>query len=113
MTTNEMTTVEGSRELTTENIIDLANRFARETSRKTWVGELLKYVKSRYEVGKDGDEIEIDTKMVAVLPSLLNGWIKWEEKHPVAHEMGYVFEGFVLPSRTSLGDNEKTEWQQD
>jgi hypothetical protein len=115
MTTSEVTTVEGSRELTTENIIDIANRFARETSRKTWLGELLKFVKSDYLTRQDGDEIEIEpgTKMVAVMPSLFNGWIKWEDKRNVAQEMGYVFEGFMLPSRTALGDNEKGEWPQD
>jgi hypothetical protein len=103
-----------SNELTTETAIDFLEQFTRETSRKMWVGELLKYVKGEYQVGKEEDEIEIGTKMVAIIPSMLHGWIKWEGGHPVAHEMGVVVEGFRLPKREDLGDPEENGgWEKD
>jgi hypothetical protein len=102
-----------SNELTTETAIDLLEQFTRETSSKMWVGELLKYVKGSFEVGKEEDVLEIGTKMVAIVPSMLNGWICWEDGKPVGHEMGLVVSGFRLPKREDLGDNEKTEWEKD
>jgi hypothetical protein len=111
---NELTTETMSNELTTETAIDFLEQFTRETSRKMWAGELLKYVKGEYQVGKEEMEVEIGTKMVAIVPTMINGWIKWEDRHPVAHNMGVVVEGFRLPKREDLGDPEEDgEWGKD
>lgn len=103
-----------SHELTTEHL-EFLKQFSRETSRKMWRGELLKYVKGVYQIGKNEDETEIPlgTKVAAVIPSLHNGWLKWGGGKPVAYEMGEVIKGFKAPLRDALGDNEKATWEVD
>jgi hypothetical protein len=90
--------------------------FVRETSSKIWVGTLLKFNKGNWLAGPDDkkeNEIPLGTKFVAVLPSLMNGWIKWEGAKPVGHEMGSVAKGFVPVPRSTLGDNDKAAWEKD
>src|SRR2546426_814486 len=104
-----------SKEVTvkTENDpIDFFKGFHRETSGKVWVGTLLKFVKGDFFAGEDNDEVELGTRFVAMMPGLLNGWIKWEDGHPVTHEMGLVIEGFKAAKRDDLGDLDKSQWEE-
>jgi hypothetical protein len=108
MTTNEITVPQSE--------ITAYEAFARETSSKMWIGTLLKFNKGNWLAGpedKKENEIPLGTKFVAVVPSLMNGWIKWWDNKPVAHEMGSVAKFFVPVPRSSLGDNDKTIWETD
>jgi hypothetical protein len=75
----------------------------------------LKFVKGDFMAGVGEEEVEVPlgTRFVAMMPTMLNGWIKWSDGHPVAHEMGLVIEGFQAPKRDTLGDNDKALWEED
>jgi hypothetical protein len=71
---------------------------------------LLKFDKGDWLAGKDGTEIPAGTRLVAIMPSLLVGWIKWEDNHVVDEIMGLIAEGQPLPKRAALGDTDKALW---
>lgn len=104
-------------EVANENLmIDTFKEFGRETSGKKWIGKLLKFKKSEgFVTMQDEKEVEIQlgTRVVAMMTSMLDGWIRWEEGKPVAHEMGRLIEGFHSPKREALGDNDKAMWEKD
>jgi hypothetical protein len=51
--------------------------------------------------------------MVALMPGLLSGWIRWEDNFPVEHIMGLLMEGFVPPALETLGHRDKEKWELD
>jgi hypothetical protein len=86
--------------------------FADRADTQTWLGPLLKFVKGDYLVGRDGDEC-LETEMVALMPGLLHGYIRWEDSFPVEHVMGLLMEGFVPPARETLSHRDKATWPVD
>jgi hypothetical protein len=77
------------------------------------VGALLRFNRGDYIAGQEGDMLPPKTKVVAVMPSMLRGWQKWEENRPTDAVMGLVGEGFVEPKRIDLGDHDKAVWDLD
>ncbi|ACL60612.1 hypothetical protein Mnod_5783 [Methylobacterium nodulans ORS 2060] len=77
------------------------------------VGDLLRFNKGDWLAGQDQDELEIGTRLVANLPELMVGWVKWVDGKPEDQRMGRVADGFVPPSRASLGDLDEEEWETD
>jgi hypothetical protein len=76
------------------------------------VGRLLKFSKfGEYNAGIENEEIAIGTKLVAHMPSLLVGYIKWENNRPIAQVMGAIGDGFTPPKRNELGDTDPSLWE--
>ena len=75
-----------------------------------WLGLLLKFNKGEYLIGPDGEECP-ETELVALMPGLLHGYVRWEDGSPVQEEVGLLAEGFVLPERNTLGYLDKTQWE--
>jgi hypothetical protein len=75
-------------------------------------GPLLKFTKGDWLVGRDGDECP-ETELVALMPGLMIGWIRWEDGFPVDHKMGLMMEGFVPPARDTLGYLDQAQWEKD
>jgi hypothetical protein len=73
---------------------------------------LLKFNKGDWVVGRDAEPCP-ETELVAIVPGLMHGWIRWEDSFPVEHRMGLVMEGFVLPARDTLGYLDETTWEID
>jgi hypothetical protein len=48
-----------------------------------------------------------------VMPVLQAGFQKWEDNRPVAYEMGAPAEGYRIPDRENLGDNDESAWPVD
>lgn len=82
-------------------------------TQRTIVGELLKFSKGEYLSGKDGDEVEEGTKLVANMAELMVGWIRWEDGKPTDHVMGKVSDGYVPAKRNTLGDDDQDRWEVD
>jgi hypothetical protein len=68
--------------------------------------------------GDDGkyrlDDREIDLKgleLIAQVPELRHGWVRWDSGFPVKEIMGRVSEGFQPPGREELGDTDKALWE--
>ena len=76
-------------------------------------GEMLKFVKGDYLVGKDGKPLPTGTQLVAIMNTLMIGWVKWQSDKPVDARMGYVADGFQPPRRRDLDDFESDKWEQD
>lgn len=78
------------------------------------VGKLLKFTKfGEYRAGVENEEVPIGTDLVAYMPSLAVGYVRWEDNRPAQTEVGYIGEGYVPPRRNDLGFNNMAEWECD
>jgi hypothetical protein len=75
------------------------------------VGGLLKFSKGDWLAGPDGEEIEGETELVAVVPGTIHGWVRWEDSKPTEQIMGAMIEGFVPPARSTLGYDDESKWE--
>jgi hypothetical protein len=86
--------------------------YAESVSRAALVGDLLKFTKfGEFKAGRDNINVPLGTVLVAHMPTLTIGYVKWAENRPVDHKMGLVSEGFVPPKRETLGDLDKEAWE--
>jgi hypothetical protein len=86
--------------------------YADSILRAALVGDLLKFTKfGEFKAGRDNIDVPVGAVLVAHMPTLTIGFIKWVENRPVEHVMGLVNEGFVPPKRESLGDLDKATWE--
>jgi hypothetical protein len=83
--------------------------FADRADNQMWLGRLLKFTKGEYLVGRDGEECP-EKELVALMPGLLTGFIRWEDNVPAEHKMGLLMSGFVTPARSALSHHEKDMW---
>jgi hypothetical protein len=75
------------------------------------LGDILRFVKGEYMVGKEA--LASDTEVLAGMHLMYVGWIKWEDKKPVAHVMVRVASGMKPPKREKLGDTDEDQWPTD
>jgi hypothetical protein len=75
------------------------------------LGKLLKFNKGKYLVGDD--EVPAGTEMVAHVDQIARGWIKFHDNKVVDQRIGKAVDGFVMPDRSELGDNDKSQWERD
>ena len=71
-------------------------------------GKLLKFIKGQYFIGEE--EVEIGTQYAALMFEERRGWVKFVDGKPVDYRIGLVRDGYVPPSRESLGDNDPAYW---
>lgn len=77
-------------------------------------GELLKFSKfGEWLAGKDGAKVPHGTRLVAEMPTLQIGWVRWDDAKPVELRMGFLSESFVPALRSGLGDTDKDLWATD
>lgn len=77
-------------------------------------GRTMKFVKGDYLVGKDGAVLPPRTQLVAIMNSLMVGWVKWRGgKATGDSRMGYVADGFLPPRRSDLDDDQSDRWETD
>ena len=75
------------------------------------VGKLIKFSKGDYLVDKTF--IEEGTEVIANMPSILRGWIKWVDNKPAEQIMGLLKDGHKPQARSTLGDTDEREWEVD
>jgi hypothetical protein len=76
-------------------------------------GHLLKFSKGDWLFGRDAEELKEGTQCVAVMPTLVDGWQKWENGKPSGAKLGLVAEGFKPARRFELGDDDTELWETD
>jgi hypothetical protein len=77
------------------------------------LGDLLKFAKGDWLVGRDGEK-PAEHELVAIVPGLLHGWLRWVDNRPAPpHAMGLLIEGFTPPSRDALGYLDEAQWERD
>src|SRR5215469_396485 len=76
------------------------------------VGRLVKFTKDGvFAATDDGVAIADDVDFVALVDQTLIGYIRFRsEGEPPDRVMGLLYDGFVLPPRHSLGDNDRSQW---
>jgi hypothetical protein len=73
------------------------------------IGKILKFQKGKYYVGDD--EIAINSEMIAHITQLARGWVKFRGGELVDRRIGKVVEGFIVPKREDLDDNDESNWE--
>jgi len=106
-------TKEANEQITTAKEISPYEVYGNAAAPRQIVGDLLKFSKGDYIAGAQSDEVPVGTQLVAIMPSLLAGWIKWQAAMPVEQNMGPVGEGFTPPRRAELGDQDQAQWESD
>jgi hypothetical protein len=84
--------------------------YADRVDNQMLLGRLLKFTKGDWLIGRDGEECP-HKELVALMPGLMHGWLRWEDNLAVEHIMGLLMEGFVPPARDTLGYTDKTTWE--
>jgi hypothetical protein len=79
-------------------------------------GRLIKFSKEgTFVTADDGETIPEDAEFIALCDETLIGWIKFnrdkDSDAPPERVAGLLFDGFVMPSRESLGDNNQARWE--
>lgn len=87
-------------------------RFADDADDRKIIGDLLKFNKGDWLVGRDNEEFT-EKELVAIIPWLFDGWIRWQGGKPAGYAMGLTIEGFVPPERGELGFHDKALWEID
>ena len=72
----------------------------------------LKFVKTEFVFGRDGEVLSFGTRLVANMAELQGGWIKWINRAVVAREMVRIDEKAPL-QRKKLGDLDDALWERD
>jgi hypothetical protein len=88
-------------------------QYGEQTAQTNIVGRLLKFSKGDWLAGEDNEELDVGTKLVAVMDQVLVGWVKWVDNKPVQQLMGLLIEGFQPAKRGELGDADDSEWEVD
>jgi hypothetical protein len=88
----------------------LANfkKLAAETANR--LGALIKFNKGEWTAG---DDVINGERRIAHIDQLARGWIKFKDGKVVDRRIGKVVDGFVMPKREELGDNNEAEWNTD
>jgi hypothetical protein len=77
------------------------------------VGRLIKFAKGGlFATSDDEQEIAQSAEFIALCDETVIGWQKFVEDGPPEKIAGLLFDGFVLPPRESLGDDDETEWDE-
>jgi hypothetical protein len=75
-------------------------------------GRLVKFGKAGvFALADDDTEVSPDRDFVALADETLVGWIKFGEQGaaPEKHQ-GLLYDGYVLPQRSKLGDHDESQW---
>jgi hypothetical protein len=71
----------------------------------------IKFAKGKYTT-RDSEEIAPGMELVAVYDQIQTGWIKFKGKgNAPERNMGPLFNGFVVPRRSEMGDNDESLWE--
>jgi hypothetical protein len=75
------------------------------------VGRMIKFDKNGEFVTPDDDvKISEDTDFIVLADQTLIGWIKFNVDAPPSRAAGLLYDGFIMPSRDSLGDMDESQW---
>ena len=92
--------------------IDPFDEFGNEFGGQNHIhGDLLRFTKHGvYKAGQEQEKIDDGTRVLAYMPGLMKGYVKWQKQQPVRHIIGLVAEGYRPPQRDELGDLDEANW---
>jgi hypothetical protein len=88
-------------------------KYLDEYAPSTFSGKLLKFSKEgKFIIVDTGAEIGEETDFLALCDETLVGWIKFNGPgNPPDRIQGLLYEGFEMPSRDTLGDEDRSQWE--
>jgi hypothetical protein len=91
---------------------DSLSRYLDEIAPASIAGRMVKFTKDgKFVVPDDETEIGEDVDFIALVPETLIGWIKFNGAgNAPSREMG-LYDGYQMPPRESLGDNDRAQWE--
>jgi hypothetical protein len=78
----------------------------------TIAGRVIRFGKEgKFITPDDGEEISDEADFITLVDETLIGWIKFNgEGTPPDRVMGLLFDGFAMPPRSALGDEDRASW---
>jgi hypothetical protein len=73
----------------------------------------LKFNRGAWELGEDKVEVPATTAFVVNMNELHEGWTKWSDGKPIDQKIGRAIDGYIVPPRSSLGDDDPSLWEDD
>jgi hypothetical protein len=88
-------------------------RYLDDVAPASIVGRMVKFNKEGKFVTTDNDDvIGEETDFIALVDQTLVGWIKFNgEGAPPDRIMGLLYDGFAMPPRDALGDDDQAKWE--
>jgi len=88
-------------------------KYVDEIAPASIVGRMVKFSKEgKFVVSDDESVISDEVDFIALVDQTLIGWIKFNgEGAPPDRVMGLLYDGFVMPPRTSLPDLDPAKWE--
>jgi hypothetical protein len=92
-------------------------RYVDEIAPANIVGRLIKFGKEgAFVTADDGEPVSESADFLALCDETLIGWIKFskssgDDATPPERVQGLLYDGFVMPPRNTLGDNDQTQWE--
>ena len=77
-------------------------------------GRLIKFGKAgAFVTADDGEPVPESADFLALCAEVLIGWIRFyrDGETPPDRVCGLLYGGFILPIRSTLGDNDETQWE--
>ena len=92
---------------------DYAERYLDEVAPVSIVGRMIKFGKDgEFFTHDDGAGISEDTDFIALCDETLIGWVKFGGAgEPPERVMGLLYDGFQMPPRSALGDDDPSQWE--
>jgi hypothetical protein len=89
-------------------------RYLDEVATTSIAGRLIKFDKGgKFVTPDDSAEVSEDQDFVALCDEVMVGWIKFNGVGEAPdREMGLLYDGFEMPPRESMGDTDKTQWEE-
>jgi hypothetical protein len=87
-------------------------RYIDEIAPTVIAGQLVKFSKEgKFVIAETEEEISPDTDFVAMCNETLIGWIRFrDDGEPPDRVQGLLYDGFIMPPRDSLGDQDESQW---
>jgi hypothetical protein len=87
-------------------------RYFDEVAPSGIAGRGVKWKDAAFITADDGKELPADAEYLCLADQTMVGWIKFNGQGEAPDKvMGPLFDGFIMPSRESLGDTDQSAWE--
>jgi hypothetical protein len=75
-------------------------------------GRMIRFVDGKFVYADTEEAVDPETDFIALCDETLAGWIRFHKdgETPPDRVQGLLFDGFVMPPRESLGDDDPSKW---
>jgi hypothetical protein len=92
---------------------NLFEAYGNAATARSITGTLLRFSKGDFLAGQDNAEVPIGSRFVAIMDTLLIGWVRWWDNAPTEQRMGFVSERYQPERRADLGELDTDAWEVD